>query len=66
MSDKVIGTCSQCGGPVCTMTIIHSPHPPTPQCKECGAVPKTPYGPIIETISEDSGSKQLLQEESQQ
>ena len=64
MSDKVIGTCSQCGGAVCVMTIIHSTHPPTPQCKQCGAIPKTPYGPIIETVTE-STQPQLLQEDSE-
>ena len=50
MSEKqVIGGCSSCGGPVEQYTVLHivGPFPP-PQCRNCGAVMKHPYGRTIE------------------
>lgn len=47
MSNKVIGTCSLCGGSVCVPTIWHGVYPPRPRCSRCGAVAKQ-TGPVIE------------------
>lgn len=51
MSNKVvIGTCSQCGGPVERYVALNivGPFPP-PQCRQCGSTVKQPYGPVVET-----------------
>lgn len=52
--NKVIGTCSLCGGQVCVPTIYHSVVPPRPQCVRCGAVAKR-TGPVIEMEPRRSG-----------
>ena len=45
MTGTTIGTCSLCGGRVSLP--MHSVDQ-TPRCERCGAVPKTPHGPVIE------------------
>ena len=47
MSETVIGTCSLCGGPVTVPSPWLGILPPTPTCKQCGAV-KSDHGPTIE------------------
>lgn len=47
MSVRVVGTCSNCGGPVAVPTFFHSIYPPVPQCRSCGATPKNARGPVI-------------------
>ena len=44
---RVIGTCSECGGPVTVPQIWMGVHPPTPQCLSCHAIPENPFGPEI-------------------
>lgn len=46
-NEKVIGTCSICGGPVVVPQIWHSVLRPVPTCKQCGATMRE-YGPIID------------------
>jgi len=47
MYDRVIGTCSICGGAVAVPSVWHGVIPPTPICQGCGAVPST-HGPVID------------------
>lgn len=47
MSDHIIGTCSQCQGPVVVPQFMVDP---IPYCKQCGAHKKQPYGPVIEMV----------------
>jgi hypothetical protein len=47
MTVKVIGTCGNCGGPVCVPTFWYGIYPPTPSCTQCNAVPKHAHGPVI-------------------
>lgn len=47
MSDKTIGTCSICAGPVTVPAVWMGVHPPTPSCGGCGAVPEAHHGPVI-------------------
>ena len=46
-NEQICGTCSLCGGPVVLPIAWWSVVPPQPTCKECGAVAKTDYGPVI-------------------
>jgi hypothetical protein len=46
-NDRVVGTCSLCGGPVCVPIVYMSTVPPTPTCHQCGAVPVPDHGPVI-------------------
>ena len=46
----VIGTCSQCGGPVCVPAAFGSIVPPTPTCIACGAKATQGHGPVIQTM----------------
>lgn len=39
-----IGTCSECGGPVIMPAMMVNP---TPYCRDCGAIARQPYGPVI-------------------
>jgi len=53
MADKVIGTCSLCGGPVTVMVgdshMMLAPGFISPQeCKRCGAIAQ--HGPVIHMI----------------
>lgn len=41
----VIGTCSNCGGPVTVATFVINP---VPTCKMCRATAKEPYGPVVQ------------------
>ena len=42
--EPVIGTCSECGGPVVLPSMmVH----PVPTCQKCGATKREPYGPVI-------------------
>lgn len=43
----VIGTCSECGGPVAVPTVTWSTVAPVPTCLKCGAVQRESYGPTI-------------------
>lgn len=44
----LIGTCSECGGPVTTVDAWSSVKPPPPpKCESCGAEPEEPYGRTI-------------------
>lgn len=45
--NKVIGTCSLCGGRVLTPNIWHGINPPVPHCESCKALPAN-HGPVIE------------------
>ncbi len=47
MSDRVVGTCSLCSGPVVVPLYWHSIYPPVPTCRSCGATQRQPYGPVI-------------------
>lgn len=50
LHNKVIGKCSQCGGPVSIPTVWHSVDRPVPQCEWCGAVASETEGlPVIPT-----------------
>jgi hypothetical protein len=44
---NVHGTCSLCGGAVCTPTSWLGVHHPTPTCQSCGAVKADAHGPVI-------------------
>ena len=46
--NRIIGTCSICGGPVCVPTLWYGVNPPSPTCKKCGAVQRKSYGPVID------------------
>lgn len=48
MSDRVVGTCSLCGGAVTVPSVFWSIVPPIPTCSRCGATPSQPHGPVIE------------------
>ena len=52
---QVVGTCSLCNGPVTISGIWMGTYPPTPECRNCGAVPEVPYGPTI-TMKPKTGS----------
>lgn len=49
-NETIHGTCSLCGGPVCTPTAYWSVVPPVPTCKRCGAVKRENYGPVIDMV----------------
>lgn len=48
MSEISVGTCSLCGGPVTVPAVWGGVIPPTPTCKQCGAVPADSHGPVRE------------------
>jgi hypothetical protein len=64
MSYTVHGTCSKCGGAVCTPTAWMSVAPAVPTCSSCGAVPKRAHGPVIE-MEEPKDTRRLLTEMSE-
>lgn len=43
----ILGTCSLCGGAVIVREFL-SQVKDVPQCRDCGARKKQPYGPVIE------------------
>lgn len=45
---SVIGTCSNCDGPVTVPDYWGGAIPPIPTCSRCGAQSATPYGPKIQ------------------
>lgn len=47
MSERILGTCSICGGAVTVPLSWLGIHPPLPSCSSCGATPVQPYGPVI-------------------
>ena len=47
MSERILGTCSICGGAVTVPATWLGIHPPSPSCISCGATPVQPYGPVI-------------------
>lgn len=48
MNERVVGTCSICGGCVVVPTVLWMVGPPPPpKCRSCGAVAKESYGPVI-------------------
>ncbi len=47
--DRILGTCSRCGGPVTVPAVWNGTIPPTPTCGRCGAVAVSGHGPRIET-----------------
>jgi uncharacterized Zn finger protein len=47
MNEITIGKCSICGGEVTCPQVWHGIVPPTPRCRNCGAVPKATRGPVI-------------------
>lgn len=57
--DKVIGTCSICGGPVTVTNPWMGLFPPIPHCNSCGAVPKQPHGPTIDMKKPDNIYQQI-------
>lgn len=52
LGKTAIGTCSQCGGPVCVHTCWMSVIPDKPECEKCGAY-EAGYGPVIKTVKEN-------------
>lgn len=60
--DRVVGTCSECFGPVTLPEAWMGVNPPVPTCKSCHATAK-PQGPVIPMESspkKDSLRKRLL------
>lgn len=47
INDRVVGTCSNCGGAVCVPHIWHGVQQPIPTCEQCGANPEKPFGQTI-------------------
>jgi len=46
--NKVIGTCSICGGAVTVPYIWMGTPPPIPTCESCGATQRRPHGPVVD------------------
>lgn len=42
MNEKVIGTCSNCGGDVVVHGVQYSTRPLPPRCRSCGATARKP------------------------
>lgn len=47
MSERTIGTCSLCGGPVRVPSVWNCIFPPASECADCGAVGDSSHGPVI-------------------
>lgn len=45
----IIGTCSQCRGPVVVPKVWFGVKSPIPYCLDCGAIAMEDYGPVIPT-----------------
>lgn len=43
--NNIIGTCSECGGPVKMPSMMVNP---VPCCERCGAIAANPFGPVIQ------------------
>lgn len=50
IGDKIVGTCSLCGGPVMTFSVWHGIIPPPKTCQRCGAHAAQEYGSVIPMI----------------
>ena len=62
-SNKVVGTCSNCGGLVCVPTVWYGMGEPIPTCADCGAVEdRRATLPEIKTIKESGHSQRFLQD----
>lgn len=46
--NKVIGTCSNCGGRVTIPDVWYGVVPPAPTCDGCGATKAQSFGPVIQ------------------
>jgi len=56
----IIGTCSQCGGPVYLPDVWASVLPPTPTCMRCGAI-AAKHGPVIPMVlPQKSGLNEMV------
>ena len=53
---RTIGTCSICRGPVQVPNMMVDP---IPCCKNCGATPKNPFGPVMEMVKQGDLKKGL-------
>lgn len=47
MSNHVIGTCGNCGGPVSLPVAWYGTQRATPTCENCGAKAKVAHGPTL-------------------
>lgn len=45
--DRIVGTCSNCGGPVIIPEHWMGTIPPTPSCRKCQATAKPNHGPVV-------------------
>lgn len=50
IGDKIVGTCSLCGGTGMTPSVWHGISPPPKTCQRCGAHAAQEYGPVIPMI----------------
>jgi hypothetical protein len=55
VNDRVLGSCSICGGAVTQPSIVWSTVMPEPRCSSCGARPVQASGPVIEMEPAGSG-----------
>ena len=62
-NNKIIGTCSNCGGLVCVPAVWHGTSKPPATCQDCGAVEDIRANlPEIKTIKENKGHARFLQD----
>lgn len=47
MSDTIVGTCGNCGGPVSVPAFWYGINNPTPTCCNCGSSAKEDFGPVL-------------------
>jgi hypothetical protein len=47
IDDIVVGTCGNCGGPVCIPRVWMSVIKPIPTCERCGSQPQDSFGPTL-------------------
>ncbi len=75
--DRVVGTCSLCGGAVMLSGNWMATVPQVPTCRSCGAIKKQPHGPVIDMVPRrpaetyaqqptTGASRRLTQEEARQ
>jgi hypothetical protein len=62
MSDRIVGTCSACGGAVTMSSTWFGTQPQIPSCRSCHGTPKNPYGPVVEIQPGPLCDKKLLLE----
>lgn len=56
------GTCSLCGGAVTTPNNWLGINPPIPTCSSCNAIPREPYGKVIDMEPLDDRYTRLQRE----